>query len=116
MLTYADVFVRILPYVAACYYTGVEAGKAEKDVSNYMCILMLLHMCPHTTAYVSSYHSIGVLILLHMCPHTTTHVSSYYYICVLILLLYRYPHTKIFVSAYYYICVCILLRCGGVQG
>ena len=32
--------------------------------------LILLHMCPHTPRYVSSY-------LLHMCPHTTTYVSSY---------------------------------------
>jgi hypothetical protein len=34
------------------------------------------------------YYYICVLILLYMCPHTTIYVSSYYYIyiCVLILL------------------------------
>jgi hypothetical protein len=44
----------------------------------YICVLILLCMCPHTTIYVSSYY--------YMCPHTTTYVSSYYNICVLILL------------------------------
>jgi len=52
----------------------------------YICVLILLYMCPHTTAYVSSYCYKCVLILLYMCPHTTIYVSSYYYICVLILL------------------------------
>ena len=28
-------------------------------------------VCPHTTTYVYSYYYICVLILLHMCPHTT---------------------------------------------
>ena len=51
----------------------------------YICVLILLYMCPHTT--------ICVLILPYMCPHTTIYVSSYYYICVLILL---------HVSSYYY--------------
>jgi hypothetical protein len=48
-----------------------------------VCVLILLHVCPHTATYASSYYYICVLILLHMCPHTTTSVSSYYYICVL---------------------------------
>jgi hypothetical protein len=38
------------------------------------------------TIYVSSYYYMCVLILLYMCPHTTIYVSSYYYIRVLILL------------------------------
>jgi hypothetical protein len=33
-----------------------------------ICVLILLHMCPHTATCV--------LILLHMCPHTATFVSS----------------------------------------
>jgi hypothetical protein len=33
-----------------------------------------------------SYEPAGVNMLLHMCPHTTIYVSSYYCICVLILL------------------------------
>ncbi len=53
--------------------------------------------------YVSSYYYICALILLCMCPHTTTYVSSYYYICVLILLLC--PHTTICVL----ILLCVLM-------
>ncbi len=45
--------------------------------SYYICVLILLHMCPHTTTYVSSYYYICVLILLHMSPHTTAYVSAY---------------------------------------
>jgi hypothetical protein len=44
----------------------------------YICVLILLHMCPHTATCV--------LILLHMCPHTATYVFSSCYTCVLILL------------------------------
>jgi hypothetical protein len=105
----------------------------------YICVLILLHMCPHTiiyvssdTTYVSAYYYICVRILLNMCPHTyyymwphtTTYVSSYHaslplgYICVicvripslLALGIYMCPHTTaIYVSSYYYMCVLILL-------
>ena len=103
----------------------------------YICVLILLHMCPHTTIYLaSSYYHIRVLILLYMCPHlvsqphacgpphrplslymcphTAVYVSSYCCICVLILL-YMCPHTATYVSSYCYIsvlchiCVLILL-------
>ena len=56
----------------------------------YICVLILLCMlsklrpfrrCCFPT-YVSSYCYICILILLYMCPHTTTFVSSYYYTCV----------------------------------
>jgi hypothetical protein len=56
-----------------------------------LCVLILLHMCPHTIIYfvlillyVSPYYIIFVLILpylssyYHMCPHTTMYLSSYY--------------------------------------
>jgi hypothetical protein len=45
----------------------------------YVCVLLLLYMCPHAAIYVSSYcyTAISVLILLYMCPHTAIHVSSY---------------------------------------
>jgi hypothetical protein len=39
-----------------------------------------------TESFVRYYYYICVLMLLYMCPHTTICVSSYYYICVLILL------------------------------
>ncbi len=92
----------------------------------YICVLILLHMCPHTATYVSSYCYICALILLHMClillhmyARTATCVSSYCYICVLIcyicvlMLLYMCPHTAIYVSSYCYMCphaaTCILI-------
>ena len=72
----------------------------EKDfyahVCYYICVLILLYMCP-TTGYVSSHCCICVLILLYMCPHTAMYVSSYCYVCVLILL-YMCPHTAVYVS------------------
>ena len=53
----------------------------------YVCVLILLYMCPHPAIYLSSYCYISVLIPLYMCPHTAMamHVSSYCYVCVLIL-------------------------------
>ena len=53
-----------------------------------------IYMCPHTAIYVSSYAYICVLILLYMCPLA----SSYCYICVLILV-HMCPHTRTYVSS-----------------
>jgi hypothetical protein len=50
-----------------------------------MCVRILLHMCPYTAIYMSSYYYTCVLILLHMCPHTT--------LCVRILEYIQRPHT-----------------------
>jgi hypothetical protein len=52
-----------------------------KRISSYYYtrVLMLLHMCSHTTTYVPSYYDTRVLILLH-CVLMLLHVSSYYYI------------------------------------
>ena len=44
-----------------------------------------MYMCPHST--------ICVLILLHMRPHTTMYVSSCYYICVFITRARAHTHT-----------------------
>ncbi len=63
----------------------------------YICVLILLYMCPHATIFVSSYSYGCVLILLRMCPHTPTDVSSYSYGCVLILLR-MCPHTGVSAS------------------
>ena len=74
----------------------------------YICVLRLLHMCPHADIYVSScyymcalssirwmasfdavgkekkkVHADARLSRSHTCPHTTIYVSAYYYICVL---------------------------------
>jgi hypothetical protein len=88
----------------------------------YMCVLMLLHVCPHAATCVSSccYMCLLILlcicvlmllqcflilpdmcclILLHMCPHAATYVSSCCYICVL-MLLHMCPHAATYVSSY----------------
>jgi hypothetical protein len=92
------------------YVSSYSQGDSESPHSYYICVLILLYMCPHTT--------ICVLILLYMCPHTlraivnhrihTIYVFSYNCICVLILLC-MCPHTTISVSSYYYMCPHILL-------
>ena len=61
----------------------------------YVCVLILLHKCPHATTYVSSCY----------------YVSAYSYICVLILLhIYASSYSYIYASSYSYICVLILLQ------
>ena len=82
----------------------------------YICVLIILCMCPHTAVCVLT--ATCVLILLHMCPHTAiymcphtaTYVSSSCCICVLILL-HMCPHTApyeshtaTYVSSYCYVC------------
>jgi hypothetical protein len=87
-----------------------------------MCVLILLHMCPHTNTYVSSYYYMCVLILLRMCPHATTCVSTYYYICVLILLSYDYDrtsqwqHTHTHTHTHFSIGGAIMSHCSGMRG
>ena len=102
---------------------GILVGKDWKPhtpiyVSSctYICVLILLYVCPHAPIYVSSYS--------YMCPHTPIYVSSYSYICVLklidsiarlrecrprrdaaYLLLLYYFTTTIKVSSYPYYCV-----------
>ena len=81
-----------------------------------ICVIILLYMCPHAAIYVHhtnidvsscSFTHVSS-ILLHVCPRTTIYMSSYYYIYVLILLCVC-PHTTIYMSSYYYRCVLILL-------
>jgi hypothetical protein len=66
-------------YVSS-YYSYAHRGQAlfKPLYIQHICVILL---------HVSSYYYICVLILLYMCPHTTIYVSSYYYICVLILLI-----------------------------
>ncbi len=62
------------------------AGSARTRGYCYICVPILLYMCPHlllaplspagTAVYVSSYCYISSgLLLLYMCPHTTIYVS-----------------------------------------
>ncbi len=101
-MPYADVCRRMPTYAICCYiyiYGNIDILLILRCVSSYYCmsVLILLHMCPHTTICVLT---LCVLMLLCMCPHTTIYVSSYCYICVLILL---------YVSSHY-TCVLILLN------
>jgi hypothetical protein len=106
--------------------THTTTGDYETQCRHALEERRILHICPHTTIYVSSYFTC-VLILLHcilillymcfhttMCPHTTKHVSLYYYMCPSMC-----PHTTMHyyyralwdVSSYYYMCVlvCVLI-------
>jgi hypothetical protein len=80
---------------------------------HYVCVLILLNMCPHTTVYLSSiqYYYACVLILLCMCPRAAMYLSTYYYSVVIPL--YICPHTTIHVSTFYYMCprstICVLI-------
>jgi hypothetical protein len=83
---------------------------------------MLLHTCPHTTIYVSSYYyirprsnlldarsceCIRVRILLHTCPHTTPTCSTR---AAASAARPQAPHTTTYVPSYYYIRVLIRLH------
>jgi hypothetical protein len=134
MLTYAGRCRRMLTSVDGCRHVRsvlpVHRQSRGGDTPAYrgfcyICVLILLYMCPHTLLCVSSYYYYICVLILYICSHTgdasspdhsATNVSSYYYICVLIL--YVCPHTgdasspedsATIVFSYYYICVLILL-------
>ena len=69
----------IFPYSKEVWFTRCVSSYS------YICVLMLLDVCPRTPIYVSSYKERCVLVLLDLCPHTPIYVSSYCYVCVLIL-------------------------------
>ena len=52
----------------------------------YMCVLIETERKQRKLVFRSAHTTICVLILLHMCPHTTTYVFSFHYVHVLILL------------------------------
>ena len=97
-------------YVSSCYY---------------ICVLILLYMCPHTTIcvlillYMCPQTSICVLILLNMCPHTTGRGRARFLlpcrparasrrgVCMCVHANSLLP--RCYVSSYYYVCVLILL-------
>jgi hypothetical protein len=82
-----------------CPHTSVSHLKVADVVYVhicYICVLILLYMCPHTAIYVSSYLKVANVVYVHIyyrCPHTAIYVSSYLkvadvvfvdiYICVL---------------------------------
>jgi hypothetical protein len=139
VLTYADVCWRMLTYTGVCRHSSAHVlamavqrlyPKAQVRIYYYICVLILLYMCPHTAIYVSSYR--------YICPHAALNVSSFCYMCSfcyytcphtttdVFILLYVSPaytsvyagddrpsyfnisHTTIYMSWYCYICVLIL--------
>ena len=60
-----------------------------------LCVLILLHKCPHTTTCVLIHYMVRLSSCYYMCPHTSIYVSSYYYIYVLMPFL-MCPHTAMY--------------------
>jgi hypothetical protein len=50
-----------------------------------MCVGILLHMCRNAAASGGECTRLTFFVLLHFCPRTATYVSSYSYICFLCL-------------------------------
>ncbi len=63
-------------YTYVYIYSAIEAATIYVSPYCYICVLILLYVCPHTAIYVSSYCCICVLILLYMCPHSATYCCS----------------------------------------
>jgi hypothetical protein len=125
MLTAEEVLRRLRQ--ATC--SPSSAGRRCCRRSIYICLRILLYMCPHATTCVravvcghiyrapAAYYCICVRMLLYvcaltlgssdahtsfyMCPHTTIGVLILAYISTALLLLYMCPHTTI----YCYTCV-----------
>jgi hypothetical protein len=65
---------------SALLYSGFRLSMPFRETGRlcgYICVLILLYMCPHIAVYVSSYCCICVLMLLYMCPHTAICVSTF---------------------------------------
>jgi hypothetical protein len=59
------------------YHTRPHAlPEPHQDVDTFICVLILLYMCPHTAIYVSSHCYICDPLLLYLCPHTAKYVSA----------------------------------------
>jgi hypothetical protein len=81
---------------------------AISQVHPCICVLMLLHMCPHSVMCVLICEESWIMPSNPpSLRYTPIYVSSYYYICVLVLL-YQAP---IYVTSYCYICVLIQSYC-----
>ncbi len=61
--------------------------------ARYICVPILLYICPHTAIHAAAYCYICVRMILYMRPHSAKYASSYYCAC---------PHTAICVSSYYF--------------
>ena len=61
--------------MSSCYDICVLILLWDTYVSSYY-IRVLILLCPHATAYVSSYYYMCVLILLHTCPQACSYARS----------------------------------------
>jgi len=64
----------------------LSRSEARRLCARAAAYVSLLQVLLSQSSSVSSYYYICVLILLYICPHTATYVSSYCYICVLCVL------------------------------
>ena len=79
----------ILIYLPLCYYVS---SYCYICVLILLCVVILLHMCPHTTAKIRRREMDKALILLfRVCVLILLYVYSYYYMC---------PHTTMYLSSY----------------
>ncbi len=89
----------LIRYAYATHALPQTCG-SPRNTTSYICIPILLYMCPHTPIYVSSYHpAVPVSSYCYICVLILLCVSSYCFICALIFL-YMCPHTAIYVSSY----------------
>ena len=88
-------------YLYMCPHTAIYVSSYCSTWPSYcyICVLMLLCVCPHADIYVCTCCCICDLILLCMCAHKAIYVSSCCYMCVLIL---RYMFVRIQVPASHY--------------
>ena len=135
----SDACVRIrLYYIGWLWATrGPCVRYTHAALYTTICVRILLHMCPHTTIYVSAYYCVYICVLillvcvdrreglvdlvtpgtlLHMCPHTVSSYCCSSVAAVAAMLQQHYlcvrilcPHTAIYVSSYCYVCVLMLL-------
>ena len=63
----------ICPHTIICVssYSYVSLHRLHSGIQ----ARILLYVCPYTSIHVSSYYYTCVLILLHMCPHTTSRAN-----------------------------------------
>ena len=65
-----------LKHADACIMPCIKRPHPAIGVSSYyyICVPILLYMCPHTAVYLASANCyIFVLILLYVCPDTAVH-------------------------------------------
>ena len=69
--------------VCVCIYMYVYTAHGLERLSCATpCRVSFSYPNTYILLYVSSYCYICVLILLYMCPHPTIYMSSYHYICI----------------------------------